>query len=151
MGARGPAPKSKSRRARRNADTTAETTLIFEPCNQPELPELPGGDEWSPRTKEWWRKWGDSPLADGFCEQDWEYLLDTALVHNDVWGFMNLDRLGELRIRVSEFGVTYAARARLRIQFAEADEKDAKRPKPVESARERRGDLKVVDFKKLSS
>ena len=151
MAGRGPAPKPASRRARRNAEESATTLIRFEPAAQPDLPELPGGEDWCARTQSWWRMWAESPLSDNFGVTDWEFLLDTALLHNDVWGFLNFDRLPELRIRVAKFGATPEDRARLRIQFADADEADNRRPNKVPSARERRGDLKVVDFKKESS
>lgn len=151
MGGMGPAPKPASRRARRNKDDHQTTILRFEHCEQPPLPELPGGEEWCQQTRDWWDMWASSPQSDLFTITDWDFLKDTALVHHAVWGYMNLEKLPELRIRVAKFGATMEDRARLRIQFAEADEKDSKRPKSVESARERRGDLKVVDFKKESS
>ncbi|GAB3213471.1 hypothetical protein ACQEU5_18600 [Marinactinospora thermotolerans] len=46
----------------------------------------------------------------------------------------------ELRLRVTKFGATVENRARLRMQFAAADEAGAKHPTPAgKSARERRG------------
>ena len=68
-----------------------------------------------------------------------------------LWGNADISVLPELRLRVAKFGATPEDRARLRMQFAEADEADGRRPRQVQSARERRGDLKVIDFKKESS
>ena len=147
MAGMGPAPKPQSRRARRNADTTPTTILRFEEAEQPELRELPGGEEWCEATKQWWQMWARSPQAEHFGSTDWDFLLDTALIHNDVWGFLNFDRLPELRIRVAKFGATPEDRARLRMQFAEADEADARRPEiPARSAKERRANVRVVNF-----
>lgn len=148
MAGRGPAPKPQGRRARRNADTIAPTILRFEEAAQPELRQLPGGEEWSPATREWWRMWAASPQAELFGPTDWDFLLDTALIHNEVWGGLNLNRLPELRIRVAKFGATPEDRARLRMQFAEADEADAKRPEEHRrpSARER---ARVVQLKPI--
>lgn len=151
MAGRGPAPKPEGRRARRNKDETPVTILRFEQCEQPPLPELPGGEQWCEQTLAWWDMWRTAPQAELFTVTDWDFLKDTALVHHAVWGYMNLSKLQELRVRVAKFGATMEDRARLRIQFAEADEADGRRAKPVQSSRERRGSLKVVDFKKESS
>ncbi|MDK4338304.1 hypothetical protein [Corynebacterium accolens] len=151
MAGRGPAPKPEGRRARRNKDEHQVTILRFEQCEQPPLPELPGGEQWCEQTLNWWEMWRQSPQAELFTVTDWDFLKDTALVHHAVWGYMNLSKLQELRVRVAKFGATMEDRARLRIQFAEADEADNRRPNRVKSARERRGDLKVVDFKKETS
>lgn len=116
MAGRGPAPKDPSRRVRRNADTVVPTVINFSPCEQPPLPE---GIAWPARTQDFWAKWARSPLAEHFMEVDWEELLATALIHADFWSG-NLAAAGELRIRMAAFGATLEARARLRIQFAEA-------------------------------
>ncbi|WP_443701391.1 phage terminase small subunit [Prescottella equi] len=50
-----------------------------------------------------------------------------------------------MRLRVAKFGATPEDRARLRIQFAAADEADGKRTRPAGgSSRDRRGPLKAV-------
>lgn len=149
MAGMGPAPKPSSRKARRNGDTQPTTILRFEEAEQPKLPE---GFPWPDATIEWWELWANSPQAEHFGSTDWSFLLDTALLHANLWGNGDTSVLAELRIRVAKFGATPEDRARLRMQFAEADEADGRRPKQqVKSARERRGGLKVVDFKKESS
>lgn len=147
MGGRGPAPKPAHRRARRNSNPAGMTVLRFEEAPQPELPELPGGELWSQRTLEWWAMWSACPQAEHFGSTDWEFLLDTALIHHDVWGHLNLDRLPELRIRVAKFGATPEDRARLRMQFADADEKEARRAKSFDDSAAHRTypQLKAVD------
>lgn len=121
-------------------------TLRFEPGEQPALPDrIP----WPDRTREWWALWGGSAIAETFTFSDWEFLLDTALIHADVWGNYNLDRLPELRLRVAKFGATPEDRARLRITFADADERDAKRPAGApQAAAQRFGHLRAVEAPK---
>lgn len=136
---RGPAPKDPSRRARRNADPIPSTTIRFERGVQPELPE---GYPWPQQTREWWRRWAESPLSDHFMQSDWDFLLDTALVHAELWAG-NIGAASELRLRVAKLGATPEDRARLRLSFAEADEKDAARPAGA-GARERYGHLRSV-------
>jgi hypothetical protein len=139
MAGRGPAPKDPSRRARRNADPVATTLLRFEAAEQPELPE---DMEWPAATRRWWRMWGESPQAEHFGSTDWDFLLDTALIHAATWSG-STTAATELRLRVAKFGATPEDRARLRMQFAQADEADSKRPggKP---ARESYADLRVL-------
>ena len=142
MAGRGPAPKAGGR-ARRNADPAPATILRFERATQP---ALPGGFPWPPETEQWWRMWGGSPQAEHFSSTDWAFLLDTAILHAQLWGNGDTGVLPELRLRVAKFGATMEDRARLRMQFAEADQADARRPKPQEqlSAKERRAQIKVV-------
>jgi len=140
MAGRGPAPKDPRRRARRNADGVPTTVIAFTKGTQPPLPELDGTD-WPDRTREWWAMWGETPLADHFMDIDWQFLLDTALLHAAVWGAGDFSKLPELRIRVAKYGATPEDRARLRIQFADADAADGGSPTRARPAVERLGRL----------
>lgn len=146
MAGRGPAPKDPKRRARTNSDPTPSTTLRFERAEQPELPE---GFEWHPRTVQWWEMWRDSPQAEHFMATDWDFLLDTALMHTAMWAKSQWTLAAEVRLRVAKYGATPEDRARLRMQFAEADDKDSKRP-AAQSSRDRRGTLHALSSPKAS-
>ena len=134
----GPAPKDPRKRARTNSDPIPTTTLRFVKAEQPPLPR----GTWPKRTRDWWRMWGESAQADLFTSTDWDFLLDTATLHAALWSG-DLKQAPELRLRVAKFGATMEDRARLRIQFAQADEADAKRPADS-GARERYADLRVL-------
>jgi hypothetical protein len=140
---RGPAPKPADRRARTNRSDTPVTVLRFEPGKQPSLPD---DFPWPDRTRNWWAAWQRSPYAEHIDEMGWHELLAAALLHADVWGNYNLDRLPELRIRVAKFGITMEDRARLRIQFADADDADkgAGATKKAATAREKFADIHVI-------
>lgn len=128
MAGRGPAPKHPSVRSRRNASVHREIGVAD--STQPELPDcIP----WPEVTREWWQMWRESPQSSEFGSTDWDFLLDTALIHADVWSG-NLDRLAELRIRVAKFGATPEDRARLKIQYAQAEVADDR----AQATRERR-------------
>lgn len=147
MAGRGPAPKPPERRARSGKGAAAQTVLPFRPAKQPTLPR---GYPWPDRTKKWWKAWGDSPQAALFADTDWEFLADTALLHATAWASaeraiqtgekIDTSHHAELRLRVAKFGATIEDRARLRITFAVADEKDAARGVPVQRP-EKWGDL----------
>jgi len=121
------------------------------PVAQPVLPTIEVEQDgaltefrWPARTREWWRMWAESPLAVDFTSTDWSELLDTAYLHARFW-MGNMSMASELRLRVAKFGATPEDRARLRIQFAAADEAEDKRKRPASStARQRRGPLKAV-------
>lgn len=122
MPGRGPAPKPPDQRARRNKP--AELRVIHaEPCAQP---KLPSGFQWPAQTRAWWRMWAASPLAEEFTSTDWSELLDTALIHAELWRG-NVRCAAELRQRVSNFGATPLDRARLKITFAAAEDAVEKR------------------------
>lgn len=127
----GPAPKAAGRRARANKDPIPQTILRHEKVQPPKLPAE--FDDY-PYVLQWWDTWVRSPQADTFGSTDWQVLLETAFL---VRAFYDGEyRLGaEIRQRVAKFGATPEDRARLRMQFAQADEADAKRPatKPVEA------------------
>ena len=79
---------------------------------------LPKDITWHPRTKAWWQSFRTSPLAQGFTESDWDFLLDTALLHTAMWeGATNL--AAEIRLRVSAFGSTPEARLRLKLKITD--------------------------------
>lgn len=119
MAGRGFPPKPEERRARRNKNENSPLKIVpFTPKKQPQLPK---GIDWCKATKDWWKVWGASPLSADFSATDWSFLADTALLHQQLWGEGNINVLPELRLRVAKFGATPEDRARLRIQFAHAD------------------------------
>lgn len=155
MAGMGPPPKDPAKRVRRNADPHAATILRFELSEQPELPEFDVQVEengelrsqkfvWPESTRRWWAMWRDSPQAEIFGSTDWSFLLDTAMLHAAVWGRGEMKYLPELRLRVAKLGSTPEDRARLRMQFADADAADSKRDTSGASARERRGQIRVI-------
>lgn len=142
MPGRGPAPKPDDRRARRNKDEIPGTPLRFVRAVQPALPP---GVRWHARTRQWWAMWGASPQAEHFMATDWDFLIDTALMHHAMWSKKQWTLAAEVRLRVGKFGATPEDRARLRMQFASADEADSRRP-PAPSSRERYGNLRILQL-----
>lgn len=145
----GPPPKSPERRARRNKSPEMQV-IISEPVKQPVLPKrMPNGEPWPEITRAWWRMWGKDPLAAEFRATDWAELRDTAAIHGAYWSG-DLKMAGELRLRTAKFGATAEDRARLRIQYAAADEADDKRERrragsAGEETKRRYSRLKAVD------
>ena len=120
MAGRGPAPKDPAKRRRRNADPVPTTVVSAD--GQVRGPDLPTDIDWPERTRRWWETWRTSPQAKSLTETDWDFLLDTALLHARLWAGDG-KVAGELRLRVAKFGATPEDRARLRMQIdADADE-----------------------------
>jgi hypothetical protein len=138
MAGKGLAPKDPARRARANKDPNPTTTIRFVGAEQPALPD---DIEWHPRTRAWWDMWREAPQAEHFMASDWDFLLDTAVLHDAFWRKGQWTLAAEVRLRVAKYGATPEDRARLRMHFADADEKDAKRP-PAPAARW--GDLRAL-------
>lgn len=146
MAGRGPAPKPPSRRARNNKDPIPTRIVEAPPLEPMDLPLdlLPDGEEWHPATLRWWARWCDSPLADNLPAVDWSELEACAVLHHEFMRKRSFTLGSELRLRMAKWGATPEDRARLRIQLADADAKDDKRPAPGSSARERRGALRAL-------
>ncbi|MGY1439622.1 phage terminase small subunit [Streptomyces reniochalinae] len=87
--------------------------------------------------------WKASPQAEHFSSTDWDFLLDTALIHARLWSG-EVSAAPELRLRAAKFGATPEDRARLRMQFAQADEADEGKGSSGDSAKSRYGKLRVL-------
>lgn len=136
MAGRGPAPSIKPMARERNERRKqAEfTTLVADGVLRG--PELPDGD-WHPRTVAWYATWRRSPMAAAFIDADWDFLLDTAMLHSQMWGG-EAKHAAEIRLRVSKFGCTPEDRLRLRL---EVDVETAKVVKPARMTQDRRDRL----------
>ena len=116
MAGNGPPPKDPAKRRRRNV-APAPTTVVADD-GQIRGPELPGGHEWPAQTLRWWQTWRTAPQSQALTSTDWDFLLDTALIHAAFW-LGNATVAGELRLRVAKFGATPEDRMRLRMQIDE--------------------------------
>nr|WP_053352715.1 hypothetical protein [Leucobacter musarum] len=77
-------------------------------------------EDWHPQTLRWWNNWRESPQGVRMATAvDWDYLLDTALLHHQMWvsGGKNSERAAEIRLRAATFGATPADRARLKFEI----------------------------------
>jgi hypothetical protein len=140
MAGHGPAPKDPAKRRRRNAEPKPLDTLASDGRTRgPALPEgvLPDGEEWHERTRAWWATWRKSAQAQAFTPTDWDFLLDTALMHHTMWSKQRWEFAAELRLRAGKFGATPEDRLRLRMQID---------PQPKAPARRAEGDGSVTDI-----
>ena len=131
MAGRGPAPKQTRARARDNAvrDVIKSDGRIggFDLPDDvlPIDKETGEREQWHPQTVRWWNNWRESPQGTRMLTAvDWDYMLDTALMHHIAWesGGRNSERFAEIRIRVANFGATPADRLRLRQEIEVPEE-----------------------------
>lgn len=145
MAGRGRAPAQNLSRPRDQRRREQEIVTV-EADDELRGPELPEGFDWPVATKDWWATWRRSPQAKTFTATDWDFLLDTAVLHAEYWGG-DLKVAGELRLRVAKFGATPEDRARLKLEVAKPAETPTSRP--AQSGRSRTARkariLRVVD------
>lgn len=119
MAGRGPAPiKDRSERVRPGSKVPG--TQVVSGDGQVRGPDLPGSYDWPAPTRTWWETWRSSPQATTFTDTDWGFLLDTALLHAELWAG-NASCASELRLRVAKFGATPEDRMRLRMSIEEPE------------------------------
>jgi hypothetical protein len=132
MPGRGPAPKAERSRPNDTARRKSEFTRVSED-GQVRGPELPAF-AWHERTVAWYDTWRRSPMAATFIDADWDFLIDTAMLHTEMWnGSPGL--AAEIRLRVGKLAGTPEDRLRLRI---EVDREVEQAPKPARMSADRR-------------
>jgi hypothetical protein len=114
---RGFAPKTERSRPRDSKRRAAEQTHVTNDkrLRGPALPRTGAVDDWHERTVAWWESWRRSPQAQIMVTTDWEFLLDTALLHHTMWTDGKTELAAELRLRVAKFGATLEDRLRLKL------------------------------------
>ncbi|MFE4857372.1 hypothetical protein [Streptomyces sp. NPDC056670] len=111
----------------------------------PELPEgvLPDQESWHLRTVQWWETWRRSPQAQTFIATDWDFLLDTALLHHVMWTKGRWEFASEVRLRAAKYGATPEDRMRLKLKIETPSDKPAP-PESPRSTSDRRKNLRIV-------
>lgn len=121
----GPAPKPADQRVRRHKDLlTPGMEIKYDGvCRGPELD--PSGD-WCEKTLAWWEVWRYSPQAQLMTDTDWEAMQDAAYIHNQIWyspgGWKPAElvlMMKQLHQILSDYGMSYGARLKLRIKIAD--------------------------------
>lgn len=146
MAGRGRAPKDPLKLRRPNSVDPSTVVTPDDELRGPELSEgiLPNDEEWHPRTVQWWNTWRASPQAQTFIETDWDFLLDTALLHHVMWTKGKWEFASEVRLRAAKYGATPEDRARLKLKVdnpAAGPQKPAQRPDNVSDINSRRARL----------
>jgi len=134
MAGRGPAPKTERSRPNDTARRKAEFTKVTDDgqVRGPDLPDF----AWHDRTVAWYETWRRSPMAATFIDADWDFLIDTAMLHTEMWnGSPGL--AAEIRLRVGKLAGTPEDRMRLRLEV-EKEATEAKKPRAMNTDRKAR-------------
>jgi len=134
MAGRGPAPKAERSRSNDTARRKAEFTKVADDgqVRGPDLPDF----AWHERTVAWYETWRRSPMAVTFIDADWDFLIDTAMLHTEMWnGSPGL--AAEIRLRVGKLAGTPEDRMRLRLEV-EKEATEAKKPRAMNTDRKAR-------------
>ena len=125
--------KNPADRIRRNAETYVIDNPVWD--GKKHGPPLPRSRNWCDETRKWWDNWRTSDQSMLMTKTDWDFHLDTAVLHNMMWadsaddaayedgegkrrkvGGVTITQLaGEIRQRVSKMGATYEDRKKLRM------------------------------------
>lgn len=134
MPGRGPAPKAERSRPNDTARRKAEFTKVADDgqVRGPQLPDY----TWHERTVAWYETWRRSPMAATFIDADWDFLIDTAMLHTEMWnGSPGL--AAEIRLRVGKLAGTPEDRLRLRLEV-ETESKQVPRTQGMSADRRER-------------
>lgn len=152
MSGTGPPPKDPNKRARRNKDPIALKVVEVEEVEQPSLQDIYGdvnpatGEPWTSATLRLWDEIGEFAKVRLLQDAQWS-LFARAMMLDDMVNQGNVKVAAEARLQIAKFGIAPDDLARMRIQFAQADEADEKRrsSRAGADARGRYKGLKAVD------
>ena len=134
MAGRGPAPKAERSRPNDTARRQSEFTKVADDgqVRGPDLPDF----AWHDRTVAWYETWRRSPMASTFIDADWDFLIDTAMLHTEMWNG-SPGSAAEIRLRVGKLAGTPEDRLRLRMQV-DTEAKEASAPRAMNNDRRAR-------------
>jgi len=135
MAGRGRPPSDKPMGRERDERRKREQFTRVSDDGQVRGPDLPDFT-WHDRTVAWYDTWRRSPMAATFIDADWDFLIDTAMLHTEMWnGSPGL--AAEIRLRVGKLAGTPEDRMRLRLEV-EKEATEAKKPRAMNTDRKAR-------------
>lgn len=148
MAGRGFAPKETRSRARDAKSRDAEMQRLEDDgaARGDLLPDgvLPDQESWHPMTVRWWETWRRSPQSQTFVATDWDFLLDTALLHHVMWTKGRWEFASEVRLRAAKYGATPEDRMRLKMKIETPGDAKAMASEPQRPTSDRRKSLRIV-------
>lgn len=111
----GPAPAENRRR--RNEPARGDWTYL-DPEVPSVLPDLPDDAEWSDRAVAAWEMWRDDPVSSVYSAADVAFALDTIRLYNEG---MSASMAKEVRMRMTDLGLTPEGKRKLRYRVGESD------------------------------
>lgn len=137
--------RSRERDTRRREDETTTLTATEGEVHGPELPpEALNGEPWHPNTIKLWETLRRSPLLADEPELGWTFLLDTMLMHHQMWTKGRFEFAGELRLRLAKFGATPEDRMRLKVKIQTPEKPENAKPETDTDTASRRKGLRIA-------
>jgi hypothetical protein len=120
---RGRVPQDVLSRPRDTRRREAETVTVSD-TGQLAGPELPSGvlttdEAWHPRTVAFWEELRKHPLMQNEPGLSWQYAIDIARLHHQMWQHDQFQLAAEIRLRVAKFALTPEDRQRLKVRIAQ--------------------------------
>lgn len=146
MAGRGPAPKPRHIRQRRNQASTEAAMITDElpRLRAPSLGDHPGKHEWDARTERWWRDVWASPMAARFLRADEGGLHMLAVLVDAFWREPSTQLAAEIRLQRQCFGLTPTDRRRLQWEVARMAEQEGSRSSKHTATGDPRDALRAV-------
>jgi hypothetical protein len=142
MAARGTLPKLHPVRDADGAKRRAEFTHLT-PDDQVRGPNLPGSIDWPEQTVALYEALRRDPVAQVLTDADWHHVIDTMSLHRLLWTDEPSNAIkvaAEVRLRLSQLGITPESRLRLRMLIA-APESHSEQLRPQGMTPERKARL----------
>lgn len=137
---KGVRPKPDDERMRKNAPRFETVPVEWDGIVRG--PDLPKRYSWCLATQQWWEEFRRSPQSMVCADSDWQFLLDTALLHDKMWSdpanlpITHLTSISaEFRRRMSSYGDTWDNRQKLRMQIT-SPQSEADRDAEIKAAAE---------------
>lgn len=148
MAGRGPAPKKKTTRQRRNKTSTNSTLIESSPLGNgrpPALGRRPDRRPWRDQVKSFWSDVWHSPMAPEYTQSDVHGLLMLADLIQQYWDDPCPQIASEIRLQRQCYGLTPIDRRRLQWEIKRVDETPTRpKPKRPKRAKDPRAVLKSV-------
>lgn len=142
---KGRLPKDRLSRPRDTRRREAETVTVENTGELagPDLPTgvLPDGEAWHPQTKALWKELRRSPLMRDEPGLTWQYMIDTAVLHHQMWEHGELRHAPELRLRLAKVAATPEDRQRMKVKISQHIPEAAATPAGVSNLAARRARL----------
>jgi hypothetical protein len=140
---KGPPPKPRAIRQRRNR-TTTQATLSLANLGRVRAPQLQPRDRlWHPLTRAWWKDVWHSPMATEFLQADLHGLYRLAVLIDSFWLQPSKDLAAEIRQEQTAYGLTPIDRRRLQWEV-ERVEKGRHQPRQQATSEDARSYLRAV-------
>lgn len=147
MPGRGVAPKAVRSRGRDSAARAAEMTQVADTgeLHGPELPDDAISEPWHPMTIRLWETLRGNPMLVDLPDLDWQFLIDTALMHHIMWATGKFTHAQEIRLRLAKFGATPEDRMRLKMQIVTPSDANPAPIRPADESLARRRNLRIAE------